>query len=471
MDIRIDRIAPEGAGIGVSPGSDKIWFVPHSLPGDRLEVVAGTEKPRYGRGRIVRVLEAGAGRVEPACPHHFKPGAELYCGGCDWQHADYTAQLRLKREIVLDSLRRVAKLDCPVAETAASPEVWRYRNKVQVPFQRAPAPGHFAAGFYVPGSHRIVEFEDCLVQPELSVAVARTVKLMARELGWMAYDEGRGGGWLRHLYVRTNVFGEALIAFVTRTRDFPRREEALGALARRHPRVVSVWQNVQGLKTAVILGSVWRRLAGRERMRERLGEMSLELSPGAFLQVNTPAAELLYAWVERLLYADALQPRLVLDLYSGAGAIALWLARSAGEGAFNVLGVEESAQAVRDARANARRLGFGRVRFAQGRAEFELPRLRGLDEPRPWAAVLDPPRAGCEPGVLRWLCARQVERLIYVSCNPATFARDARRLAASYVLREVRPVDLFPQTSHVELAALFDLGRRSADPKTAPGPR
>src|SRR5208282_4767518 len=149
LRVRVDRIAPEGEGIGKAEGSDKIVFVAHSLPGDRIETQVTEEKDRYSRGRLLKVLEPSPVRIEPRCSYHFRPGVLNYCGGCDWQHADYAAQLKYKREIVLDCLRRIAKLACPVLETLPSPEIWRYRNKVQVPFQPVPPPKHIAAGFYV----------------------------------------------------------------------------------------------------------------------------------------------------------------------------------------------------------------------------------------------------------------------------------------------------------------------------------
>lgn len=452
--IRVDRIAPEGKGIGNAEGSDKIVFVAHTLPGDRVEAAIVESKDRFSRGELLKVLAPSPSRIEPRCPYHFRPGIGDYCGGCDWQHIDYAAQLRFKRDIVLDCIKRIGKLQSVVLETLPSPEIWRYRNKVQVPFQLRPGPQMVTAGFYMPGSHRVVEFEDCGVQPELSVAILKSVRELAAKFGWNAYDEDSGLGWLRHLYLRTNAQGEALAVLVTRTPNFPKEKEAVAELTRRHPEIKSLWQNVQEKKTSVILGPRWKKLWGRDRMSEKLGSLALEFSPGAFLQVNTRAAEVLYRTAEDFLTESGFAPALLLDVYSGVGAIALWLARKAGR----VIGVEEFPQAVEDAYHNARRLKVRNVNFVLGQAETALRRMRGLDVKRPWAAVLDPPRAGCEPGVLNFLSQRRIERVVYVSCNPATFARDAQRLTASgYRLTKVQPVDLFPQTSHVELVAQFEI--------------
>ena len=452
MKIRVQRVAPEGQGIGRREGSDKVVFVPGALPGELVEAAPEGEKPRYLNARLLKVLEPAGERIEPPCPYHFKPGAARFCGGCDFQHASYAEQLRLKRSIVAECLRRIGRLDAPVEEVIPSPSPWRYRNKVQVPFRQGPEGP--SAGFYAPGTHDMIEFDDCLVQPELSVALVREVKGLARRFGWRMYDEDADRGWLRHLFVRTNSLGEASLVFVTRTGDFPQEREAVAELTRSRKEIVSVWQNVQERKTSVILGPRWRKLAGRDRMREKIGRLSLEFSPAAFLQVNTPAAEVLYRTAESLLFTGGFRPLLTLDLYCGIGAIGLWIAR----GTPRVIGVEEVPQAVEDAYVNARKLGVKNITFLQGRAAFALRRMRGGATPHPWGAVLDPPRSGCEKEVLSFLSSRKVDRIVYVSCDPATFARDAAVLTGSgYRLDKVQPVDLFPQTSHVELAAKFDL--------------
>ena len=222
------------------------------------------------------------------------------------------------------------------------------------------------------------------------------------------------------------------------------------------PELAGLFQNVQEERTSVVLGPRWRRLWGAPVLEEQVGPLRLSASPGAFLQVNTPACEKLYDVVSAQLTADGFRPEFAADLYCGVGAIALWVARSVGR----VLGVEESHEAVADAWANARANGVGNARFIAGRAETILGRLR--DElsnlpPGGAAALVDPPRAGVAGAVLKALGAPAIGRLLYVSCNPATFARDAGALARhGFRLREVQPVDLFPQTSHVELAARFD---------------
>jgi 23S rRNA (uracil1939-C5)-methyltransferase len=454
--VRIERMTPEGQGLGRSQdGPGRVVFVPYTAPGDHAEISLEKEKPGFAQGRLLRVVSPGPKRIEPRCPLHFKIGNPLPCGGCDWQHIDYEEQKRSKRELVLDCLTRIGKLrDVPVHETLSSPQTWRYRNKVQVPFGMVD--GKVVAGFYAPGSHRIVDFSDCLVQPEFSVAIVLKVKALAQELGWPIYEEDKGRGWLRHLYVRTNQNGSALVALVTRSTDFPKREKFLAELQAAFPQVVSVFQNVQPMKTSVVLGPIWKHVWGRHFMEEKILGLTFRCSPGAFLQVNTPACEVLYGAARDFLGKGGFLPELALDLYCGVGTITLSVAGKARR----VLGVEENKEAVQDAWENSRRNDIRNARFMGGTVESLLGKLRkelGRFPRGSVAALLDPPRSGCAEPVLKSLRDPAFQRVVYVSCNPATFARDAAWLVSyGYRLKEVQPVDLFPQTSHIETVSWFD---------------
>jgi 23S rRNA (uracil1939-C5)-methyltransferase len=447
-----ERMAPEGEAIARVPGSARVIFVANAVPGDKLEVEILAAKSSFARGRILRLIEPGPERIAPPCPHHFAPGrAAPACGGCDWQQLSYEAQLRHKRELVRDCLSRIGKFNAAdVAPTLASPQPWGYRNKVQIPFGREG--GKIVAGFYAASSHRIVDFKTCAVQPELSVRIAHKVKELAEMFQWPIYEEDSGRGWLRHLFVRTNSEGKALVALVTRTTEFPRREEYVALMRDAFPEIIGMHQNVQPLKTSVILGPLWKTTWGERSIREKVGRFRFLVSPGAFLQVNTSAAELLYDAALAAAKSGGAVFDQALDLYCGAGTLTLWLA-----GAFSrVTGIEENHDAVKDAWKNAELNGIKNVRFSSGRAEAVLPKLRGGLSGR-CAVVVDPPRMGLSQSVLRLLTAPAIKRLVYVSCNPATFARDAAFLCRSgFRLSSVQPVDLFPQTSHVELVGLLD---------------
>ncbi|MBI3552066.1 MAG: 23S rRNA (uracil(1939)-C(5))-methyltransferase RlmD [Elusimicrobia bacterium] len=452
LTVAAERLAPEGEAIARAAGSPRVIFVPYAVPGDRLEVDVVAAKSSFARGRIRKVLEPSPERIAPKCPHHYAgPGGPPPCGGCDWQMLSYAAQLKHKRELVRDCLSRIAKLpDAPVAETIASPQPWGYRNKVQIPFGRRD--GRVVAGFYAPGTHSIVDFQSCAVQPELSVRIALKVKELAASWRWPIYEEDSGRGWLRHLFVRTNSEGKALAALVTKSAEFPRREEFVSALRQAFPELLGLHHNVQPLKTSVVLGPHWKAVWGARAIEERVGRLRFLVSPGAFLQVNTPAAALLYDAALAAATEGGVRFKQALDLYCGAGTLTLWVA-----GAFaRVQGVEENRDAVRDAWKNAELNGVKNARFTAGRAEAVLPRIKN-ELSGPTAALADPPRMGLSRAVLRFLTAPVFRRLVYVSCDPATFARDAGYLCQSgFKLKSVSPVDLFPQTSHVELVALLD---------------
>lgn len=458
--VTVERMAPEGQALARRSSGEqgKVVFVPYGAPGDRLEVSLQSVKEGYAVAGLRRVLEPGPGRVEAPCPHHFRPGRDRpWCGGCDWQHLGAAAQLEAKRSVIADCLRRIGRVAEPRVEPVIpSPSPWRYRNKVQVPFGLRG--GRITAGFYAPGSHDIVDFDDCPVQPELSVRIVRKVKELAESLRWPVYDPRAKRGWLRHLLVRVTLEGRAQATVVSRSRDFPKETQYVSAMRESFPELTGLFQNVQEEATSVILGPAWRRLWGDPGLEERVGRLKLKASPGAFLQVNTPACEKLYDQAAAQFGAEGLRPDLAVDLYCGVGGIALWLAPLARR----VLGVEESRQAVADAWENARANGVRNARFMAGRAETLLGKLRtelSRAEPGSCAAVIDPPRAGVAPAVLRALASPALGRIVYVSCNPATFARDAAALGGlGFSLKTVQPVDLFPQTSHVELTARFDRG-------------
>jgi 23S rRNA (uracil1939-C5)-methyltransferase len=453
IELDIERMTPEGQGLGRPAKKGMVHFVPYTAPGDRIEATVTHASKGYMQARLSKLLQAGPARVDPPCKLHFRPGGPKdFCGGCNWQHLNRDMQLTAKREIVRDCLFRIAKLREPEVEaTLPSPSGERYRNKVLVPVGRQGKQA--VAGFFAPGSHRIVPFDDCLVQPELSVRIVRRITELASDLRWQIYDEKRGDGWLRHIFVRSNQDGQALLTLVTRTPGVPGQSKLRTIISREFPEIIGVHQNVQAKNTPVVLGPKWQRLWGAETLEERLGRVRLAVSPAAFLQINTPAAEKLYALAEEYLTQGNFRPDLALDLYSGVGSIALWIAKRCGR----VVGLEENHRAVEDARHNAELNNISNTRFYAGRVEKQIARLdRELRAAKSAAAVLDPPRAGCDREVLKALKHPALKRIVYVSCNPATFARDADRLKRwKWRLQRVRPVDLFPQTAHVEVVGLF----------------
>ncbi len=452
----IKGLAVEGAGLAVPEGkTGPIIFVPFTATGDRVQIEITESKKNFARGKLLKILSPGPGRANPACSLHFSESRKMgACGGCNWQHLDYSTQLLEKRKLVVDTLKKIGGFKNPqVKETLSSPKVWTYRNKVQIPFGKKE--GKIICGFYETQSHRIVDFSGCPVQSDISVRIALKVKSLAQAGNWPIYDEASGSGWLRHLLIRSNHEGKALLAFITRNDYFP-KGSFLDFLSQEFPEIVGIHQNIQPLNTSVILGRKWKKLWGQETLTEQIGSFVFKVSAGSFLQVNTPAAEILYQTAVEGLAEGGRLP-LVLDLYCGVGTTSLW----ASQVSERVIGVEENPQAVANAWENARFNKINRIRFLAGKSETVLSRIR--HEIKEGSAVLcDPPRTGLAPHLPKVLGRFPIKKLVYISCDLATFSRDASLLCREgFSLRSVQPVDLFPQTAHVETVGVFERKLRS----------
>jgi len=429
------------SGEGVARYGGLTIFVPGGAPGDRLLARVQEVKRNYARAALVAVEEPSPDRVAPACPVAGE------CGGCQLQHIAYAAQLRLKRQQVVDALERLGKLSgVAVHPTLGMAEPWGYRNKAQFPVGFRS--GRVIAGFFAPGTHRIIDIGRCEIQHPLGNRVLAEVKDLAGRFGVRIYDERSHTGVLRHVLARVGRgTGEAMAVLVTNGRDFPHGEAIARELMARIPEVVSVVQNINPARTNVVLGRESRVLAGRDSITDYIGDLRFSISPVSFFQVNPAQTEVLYG--KALEYAGLTGTETVIDLYCGIGTISLFLARRSRA----VIGIEWVEEAVADARENAARNGIANVRFIAGDAAVEMPRL-AAEGVRADVIVLDPPRKGCDEPVLEALVRMAPRRVVYVSCNPASLARDLGRLAAmGYRTVEVQPVDMFPHTAHVECVA------------------
>ncbi|HAG00677.1 23S rRNA (uracil(1939)-C(5))-methyltransferase RlmD [Paenibacillus lactis] len=335
-----------------------------------------------------------------------------------------------------------------VRPTLGMNEPWRYRNKSQVPI--GVTEGGLVGGFYARGSHRIVDMETCLIQHEQNDEVVRRVKAIGRRLGITAYDEESGQGLLRHVVVKIGfATGEMMIVLVTNGERIPRMNEWITAIREELPAVVSVCQNINTRKTNVIFGDVTRVLWGREVIHDYIGDVKFAISARSFYQVNPAQTEVLYG--KTVEYAGLTGEETVIDAYCGIGTISLFLAQHAKK----VYGVEIVKEAIEDARANAELNGMAHVEFEVGASEDVIPRWKeqGIEAD---VIVVDPPRKGCDPRLLETILQMKPERVVYVSCNPSTLARDLRVLEdGGYRTVEVTPVDMFPHTVHVECVALL----------------
>jgi len=442
-ETEVDVVDLNHDGEGVARTRDGfVLFVPEALPGERARVLMTRVRPRYGEARLLGVLETTPERVQPACP------AAGVCGGCALQHWEYAAQAAWKEEAVRQALKRIAGLErVPVLPILAMERPFGYRNKAQYPVGLRD--GRVVVGFYRRRSHEIVPTDDCLIQHPLAVAVARAARDGLEKLGISVYDEATHTGFARHLVVRVSFSREEVMAIlVTRERAFPQAEAWVDELRRRVPGLVSVVQNINPARTNVIMGEESLVLWGKDHLVESLGRRQFIISPNSFFQVNPVQARRLYELVAE--YAELCPGDVLWDVYCGTGSIGIYVA---GDGV-RLRGVERVAAAVEDARQNARRNGLEDARFEVGTAEEVLPRWMNEEE-RADVVVLDPPRSGCDAVTLDAVVACEPRRIVYVSCNPATLARDLAHLTGKgYRVVKVQPVDMFPHTPHVECVAL-----------------
>ena len=428
-------------GMGVARWEGLVVFVPGTILGERWEVQLLKVKTNVAWGRAVRLLAPSPERVELDCPLAGR------CGGCQYRHMTYEEELRAKRQRVQDALTRVGGVSLELPQVLGAEDPLRYRNKVQFPV--AQEKRGLAVGYYRARSHDVLDVADCLLQPEAVTTLRRAFK------GWMeryripAYDEGTRQGLIRHLYVRTNQAGEALCCVVANGARLPHAPELVQALRQAAPALAGLVLNTNTKDTNVILGPSYRTIWGRDFLEERLCGMTFRLSVPSFFQINRAQTERLYA--QALEFAGLTGRETVLDLYCGIGTISLALAQRAGQ----VIGAEIVPEAVQDAQANAARNQVDNARFLcgdAGEAAFQL----AAEGVRPQVICVDPPRKGLAPEVPEILASMAPERIVYVSCDPATLARDVKRFGElGYPVVKAQAVDLFPRTAHVETVVLL----------------
>jgi 23S rRNA (uracil1939-C5)-methyltransferase len=449
-EVTVDIIGLTHDGEGVGRADGFTLFIQGALPGEHVRAKVMKTKKQYGYARLEELLQASPSRIEAPCDIYKE------CGGCQLQHFDYPAQLEWKRQHVVDNLVRIGKLNVAgegdgapegiiVHQTVGMEDPWRYRNKASVPIGTSARDGQLIAGFYARGSHRIIDMDDCLIEHEHNDEVIRVVKRLGRELGATPYDEESGRGVLRHVMARTGVVtGEIMVVLVTNGRKLPSSEEWVKRIREELPGVKSIVQNVNERNTNVIFGDETRVLWGSEVIYDELDGIRFAISARSFYQVNPMQTVALYR--KAVEYAGLTGTETVIDAYCGIGTISLFLARQAGR----VYGVEIVPEAIEDAARNAALNGISNASFEAGPAEVVIPRWRteGITAD---VIVVDPPRKGCDPALLETILAMKPERVVYVSCNPSTLARDLRVLEdGGYRTVEVVPVDMFPHTVHVE---------------------
>lgn len=417
-------------------------FVPGAIPGERIRVRIVKVEKRHAYGKLEQVIEPSGTRVEPQCPVYRR------CGGCAAQHIEYASTLAFKREQVRGCLARIGGIEAEVAPVLGMENPWRYRNKGAFPV--AGAAGEPRIGFYAPRSHEVIDAPTgCLIQHPASDAAVAAVRAWMAQYRVAPYDEATHSGVLRHIMTRTTQAGGVMVVLVSRAPTLLAEDALVSALVKHVPGLASVLLNLNDRRTNVILGPHLRTLWGTDALEDTLHGLVFRVSPHSFFQVNPAQTEHLYT--QALQYAALTGNETVVDAYCGAGTISLMLARHAAR----VIGIEVVPQAIADARHNAARNGIGNATFVEGKAEDILPGLvsQGL---KPDVVVVDPPRKGCDAALLQAIVRAAPPRVVYVSCNPATLARDAALLVAGgYRVEAVQPVDMFCWTGDVETVMLL----------------
>ena len=439
VTLTIDGYSSDGAGVARLDG--QVVFVTGGIRGETCKV----RLDKIGRsaiwGHAEQVTDPSSQRLTPDCPYYQQ------CGGCRFRHMAYAEELAAKRSRVEENIRRIGGLDLPVEEILGAAQPERYRNKAQFPVSTGPK-----IGFYRARSHQVIDVADCLLQSEAAARLRTAAKAWMAAHQITAYDERTGTGLVRHVYVRTNRQGESLFCLLVNGKGVPQEAALVDCLRRAEPGLVGVVLGVNEKKNNVILGDRYRTLWGQGFLMDTLCGLSFRLSVPSFYQINPDQTEILYRKAAE--YAELTGGETVLDLYCGIGTIGLTMARQAGA----VIGAEVVPEAVEDAKENAKRNGILNARFFCGDAG-EAARRLAAEGLRPDVICVDPPRKGLAPDVVETVAAMGPKRIVYVSCDPATLARDLVRFdALGYHPQQATPVDLFPRTAHVETVVLLSKG-------------
>ena len=454
--LEITALTSEGNGVGRYEGM--AVFVPYTAVGDVIECRIVKLKPNYAYGKIERLLFSSKDRIEPDCPSYFR------CGGCVFRHISYDAELRAKEGFVRDSFRRIGGFELEPEPIIGCKDTYHYRNKVQLPVA-SDENGCFY-GFFSQRSHRVIRIRNCLIQPEIFTDISDDIISYQNSRGLPAYDESTGRGLLRHIYLRKGEHSGEIMVVLVVSKSTDAYNELAHMLADKYKAIKTVCLNVNSERTNVILGSKDICLYGDGKISDCMCGMKLEISPHAFYQVNTPAAETVYSVAKD--YAHLSEDETLLDLYCGIGTVGLSMADKIKK----LVGVEVIEQAIVNARKNAELNGMAsKAEFVCGDAgeisraickesgdSASKPSVHGIND-KIDVVVVDPPRKGCDKTTLDAILDMSPERVVYISCNHATAARDAKYLCEQgYSLVRYRPCDMFPRTAHVETVVLLSKG-------------
>ncbi len=437
----IQDIGVNGEGIGKLEGFT--FFVDKALPNETVEIIATKLKKSYGYGKLVNIITPSPDRVEPVCQVAGR------CGGCSLQHLLYSAQLKFKTNKVAQNLARIGSFEnIEVLPAIGMDKPIRYRNKAQYPV--SVIDGKLVCGFYANHSHRVIPCEDCLINHEDNKDIINAIKAFMNSCRLTAYNEEEHKGFLRHIVIKNGVHtDEAMVCLVVNAKSFKYKKELITALSAFNT-IKSIVISYNTDKTNVILGKTTEVIYGKETITDYIDSLKFNISPLSFFQVNPEQTEKLYRTA--LDFADLKGEETVIDAYCGIGTISLFLAQRAKK----VYGVEIVPEAISAAKENAKLNNIDNTEFYVGKSEEIVPMLNKEKGITPDVMVVDPPRKGCEESLLKLMLDMSPDRIVYVSCDSATLARDLKILCADkYEIKKVQPVDMFPHTPHVETVVLM----------------
>ncbi|MBS4179205.1 23S rRNA (uracil(1939)-C(5))-methyltransferase RlmD [Bacillus sp. FJAT-49731] len=442
--LTIKRLGINGEGVGYF--KRKVVFVPGALPGEEVVVEAVKVHPKFTEAIVKKVRKRSPYRVKAPCPVYEQ------CGGCQLQHLRYDQQLKEKRDILIQALERHTRFhisDMDIRETIGMDDPWKYRNKSQ--FQLREMNGKVIAGLYSMDSHRLIDVPECIVQHPATNKVNNAIKRIFQDFKVPIYNEKTKKGIVKTIVTRVGIkTGQVQVVIVTAGSKLPRKEMIAAEIQKRLPEVVSVMQNVNPKQTSLIFGEKSFNITGKEFIDEKMNEFTYELSARAFFQLNPEQTVKLYDEVKK---AAALTGKeKIVDAYCGSGTIGLWVA----EGAAEIRGMDIIPESIEDAKKNARKHGIKNATYVTGKAEDILPAWHKQGW-QPDVIIVDPPRTGCDQKFLQTLLKIKPKKFIYVSCNPSTLAKDLQTISHMYEVKYIQPVDMFPQTSHVECCSLLIL--------------
>lgn len=438
IEIYIEKMASEGQGIAKYDGMTV--FVEKAIAGEKVQAEVSKVKKDYAVAETIHILEASLYRVEPLCPVYN------LCGGCQLQHMSYEGELIFKKNKIEDALKRIGSIEVKVNDVIGMNSPYYYRSKAQYPV--ATVDGKAVMGFYKERSHEIVPIKECMLQNRQAENIAMEVLEFIKEFNIQVYNENTKQGLIRHIMTRySKSTGETMVVIVARENNLPHKDELVNRL-KKYDGFAGLALNINPQDTNVVLGNKNIFLYGKSRIIESIGGLKYYISPQSFFQVNPIQTEILYS--KALEFANLQGDELVIDAYCGVGTISLFLARRAKQ----VIGIEVVEKAVEDAKENAELNKISNTDFIAGKSEDIMKDLKNR-EITPDVIVVDPPRKGCDDAVLDSIIDMAPERIVYVSCNPATLARDLKKLSKKYCIKEVQPVDMFPRTSHIECVVLL----------------